>query len=108
MKQSYKKMQQKRRKKKSIAISKKQFSKRAFIKATEDIKAQYHVHQNKSQQQLDIQDEIDKTIKFVCDSVRNESVYSEQRVEIIKALAELVSARTLIEQINFFMSVCII
>ena len=38
--------------------------KRAFIKATEDIKAQYHVHQNKSQQQLDIQDEIDKTIKL--------------------------------------------
>lgn len=93
MKQSYKKMQQKRRKKKSIAISKKQFSKRAFIKATEDIKAQYHVHQNKSQQQLDIQDEIDKTIKFVCDSVRNESVYFEQRAELIKALAELVSAR---------------
>ena len=45
-------MQQKRRKKKSIATSKKQFSKRAFIKATEDIKAQYHVHQNKSQQQI--------------------------------------------------------
>ncbi len=101
MKQSYKKMQQKRRKKKSIATSKKQFSKRAFIKATEDIKAQYHVHQNKSQQQLDIQDEIDKTIKFICGSVRNESVYSEQRAEIIKALAELVSARTLIEQTKF-------
>ena len=101
MKQSYKKMQQKRRKKKSIATSKKQFSKRAFIKATEDIKAQYHVHQNKSQQQLDIQDEIDKTIKFICGSVRDESVYSEQRAEIIKALAELVSARTLIEQTKF-------
>lgn len=52
-----------------------------------------HVHQNKSQQQLDIQDEIDKTIKFVCESVRNESIYSEQRAELIKALAELVSAR---------------
>ena len=93
MQQSYKKMQQKRRKKESIATSKKQFSKRAFIKATEDIKAQYHVHQNKRQQQLDIQDEIDKTMKFVCGSVRNESIYSEQRAELIKALAELVSAR---------------
>ena len=87
-------MNETKRKKKSIAFNRKQMIyKRAFIKATEDIKAQYHVHQNKSQQQLDIQDEIDKTIKFICGSVRNESVYSEQRAELIKALAELVSAR---------------
>ena len=93
MKQSHKKIQQKKRKKKSIAASRKQFSKRVFVKAAKDIKAQYHVHQNKSQQQLDIQDEIDKTIKFICGNMRNESVYSEQRAELIKALAELVSAR---------------
>ena len=94
MKQSYKKIQQEKRKKKSIAFNKKQMIyKRAFIKAAEDMKSQYYAHQNKSQQQLDIQDEIDKTIKFVCESVRDESVYSEQRAEVIKALAELVSAR---------------
>lgn len=102
MKQSYKKIQQEKRKKKSIAFNRKQMIyKRTFIKAAEDMKSQYYAHQNKSQQQLDIQDEIDKTIKFVCGSVRDESVYSEQRAEIIKALAELVSARTLIEQTKF-------
>lgn len=93
MKQLHKKIQQKKKKKKSIVASRNQFSKRAFLKAAKDIKSQYHVHQNKNQQQLDIQNEIDKTIKFVCDSVRDESVYSEQRAELIKALAELVSAR---------------
>lgn len=47
MKQSHKKIQQKKRKKKSIAASRKQFSKRVFVKAAKDIKAQYHVHQPK-------------------------------------------------------------
>ena len=61
----------------------------------------------KRQQQLDIQDEIDKTIKFVCDSVRDESVYSEQRAELIKALAELVSARTLMKPITSNQKQCI-
>lgn len=88
MKQSYKKIQQEKRKKKSIAFNRKQMIyKRAFIKAIEDMKSQYHVYQNKRQQQLDIQDEIDKTIKFVCGSVRNESIYSEQRAELVSARA---------------------
>ena len=47
MKQSYKKIQQEKRKKKSIAFNRKQMIyKRAFIKAIEDMKSQHHLFED--------------------------------------------------------------